>query len=152
MGGLPSLPSLPPLNQLLTGTQVRPARNTAEAIQDTLADIERTTARRLQQARETGLMEEAIWEYIDASQRRRLQLRGTHPPRRRGRPKGTYSIPNEKLLADMRYARELLRAKGETVTQRNLMRAMGRQGDDKRVRDWCDQLGIAWDDFRQENL
>jgi hypothetical protein len=113
MGGLPSLPPPPLPSHPVTGTRVRARRNftlltmpqplaewvsrtltqplTVEAIQSALADIERTTARRIRQAREAGLEEEVdYWEDIYAYQLRTLQLWGTPAPPRRGpgRPKG----------------------------------------------------------------
>jgi hypothetical protein len=46
-------------------------------------------------------------------------------------------------------ARLKLITKDDPITQKNLIRKMGYDGDPKRVREWCKRLGIDWKRFRQ---
>jgi transposase len=63
---------------------------------------------------------------------------------RRGRPRGSWSIPDDKLMKRMIQAIRILEEQGDPVTQARVMTLMGIEGDTRRLREWLRRLGISW--------
>jgi hypothetical protein len=155
-----------PLVTLAIQTLTQPP--TVEAMQRVVAEVI-DLGQRMAQARIAGRADEAhYWEQVRDYRLAMLQrwhgpaqppVRPSLPPvrparssARPGRPQGSYSVPDVKRLQDMRYARDLLRTRGETVTQGRLMRVMGVAGETRRVRDWLERVEMTWKKFVREGL
>jgi hypothetical protein len=72
------------------------------------------------------------------------------PAPSKGRPRGrTGPAPShDALKAHMLQAARHLRQHGVTLTQGHLMRQMGINGDERRVREWLKELGLTWPQFQ----
>lgn len=126
---------------------------TAEAVQAAITEVQRTTARRLRQALDAGLLEEAAYQQ-DILEHQLEALRSwVNPPRRpRGRPKGSgYFATRQEFMTVVLRAMRHVQQYDPPVTKAKVARVFQETSSVKtsyrQLKTWLDGFDLSWQDL-----